>query len=66
MYWIRDTKEIMVNAKRGLDWESGIQNGYDPEKSDYPIIKGNYSTMWTMESGKWKIKLQLFVTLNEP
>jgi len=24
MYWIRDTKEIMVNAKRGLDWESGI------------------------------------------
>ena len=65
MYWIRDTKEIIVNAKRGLAWESGIWNGYDPEKSDDPIINGNYSAMWTLESGKWKIKSQLFVKLNE-
>ena len=27
MYWIRDTKEIIVNEKRGLAWENGIWNG---------------------------------------
>jgi len=65
MYWIRRTNEIVVNRKRGLAWESGIWNGYDPEKGDDSIVSGNYSAMWTKESGEWKIKSQLFVTLNE-
>ncbi|QIA07180.1 YybH family protein [Draconibacterium halophilum] len=65
MYWIRDTKEIIVNIERGLAWESGVWNGYDPEKSNNSIINGNYSAMWTKESGIWKIKSQLFVTINE-
>ncbi len=26
MYWIRDTKEITVNANRGLAWETGFWN----------------------------------------
>ena len=65
MYWIRDTKEITVYTKRGLAWESGIWNGYDPEKSHNAIINGNYSAMWTKESGIWKIKSQLFVTTDE-
>jgi len=65
MYWIRDAKEIIVNEKRGLAWESGIWNGYDPEKGDDSIVNGNYSAMWTKESGIWKIKSQLFVTINE-
>lgn len=65
MYWIRDSKEIIVYTKRGLAWESGIWNGYDPEKSNYSIINGNYSAMWTKESGIWKIKSQLFVTTDE-
>jgi ketosteroid isomerase-like protein len=65
MYWIRETKEIKVNEKRGLAWENGIWNGYDPEKSDNSIVNGNYSAMWTKESGVWKIKSQLFVTLSE-
>lgn len=65
MYWIRETKEIEVNKKRSLAWENGIWNGYDPEKSDNSIIHGNYSAMWTKESGVWKIKSQLFVTLSE-
>ncbi|MCW5518102.1 nuclear transport factor 2 family protein [Muriicola sp. Z0-33] len=64
MYWVRDTKEIVVNEKRGLAWESGIWNAYDPEKGDHSIIKGNYSAMWTKESQGWKIKSQLFVSLN--
>ncbi len=65
MYWIRDTKEIIIYTKRGLAWESGIWHGYDAEKSDNSIINGNYSAMWTKESGIWKIKSQLFVTINE-
>jgi len=65
MYWIRETKELKVNEKRGLAWENGIWNGYDPEKSDNSIVNGNYSAMWTKESGAWKIKSQLFVTLSE-
>ncbi|MEJ2003984.1 MAG: nuclear transport factor 2 family protein [Cyclobacteriaceae bacterium] len=64
MYWIRETKEITVNTKRGLAWESGIWNGFDPKESDNSLINGNYSAMWTKESGIWKIKSQLFVTIN--
>ena len=65
MYWIRETEEISVNAIRGLAWETGIWKGYNPEKSEKPLINGNYSAMWTKESGGWKIKSQLFVTLDE-
>ncbi|TMM51449.1 nuclear transport factor 2 family protein [Maribacter algarum] len=64
MYWIRDTKEVLVNEKRGLAWENGIWNAYDPEKGSQSIINGNYSAMWTKESDGWKIKPQLFVSLN--
>ncbi len=65
MYWVRSTQEIEVNEKRGLAWENGTWNGYDPEKSDDAIVGGNYSAMWTKDSGAWKIKSQLFVTLEE-
>jgi len=65
MYWIRDTKDIIINTKRGLAWETGVWNGYDPEKGEDAIVNGNYSAMWTKESGVWKIKSQLFVTLGE-
>ena len=65
MYWIRDTKEIVVNSKRGLAWESGNWRGYDPDKSEDPVVSGKYSAMWTKASGSWKIKSQLFVTLSE-
>lgn len=65
MYWIRETKEIIINEKSSLAWESGIWNGYDPQKSDDSIVNGNYSAMWIKESGVWKIKSQLFVTLGE-
>lgn len=65
MFWIRETNEIKVNEKRGLAWENGIWNGYDPEKGEDSIVNGNYSAMWTKESGVWKIKSQLFVTLGE-
>lgn len=63
MYWVRDAKEIVVNEKRGLAWETGIWNGYDPKIGSHSIINGNYSAMWTKESEGWKIKSQLFVTL---
>lgn len=64
MHWIRSTKEIVVNEKRGLAWENGIWNAYNPEKGSHSIFYGNYSAMWTKESGEWKIKSQLFVALD--
>ncbi len=65
LYWIRNTKEIIVYTERGLAWESGVWNGYHPEISNNSTINGNYSAMWTKESGIWKIKSQLFVTIDE-
>jgi hypothetical protein len=65
MYWVRDSKEIVVNTSRGLAWETGVWNGYDPDRGQEPVIHGNYSAMWTKASGTWKIKSQLFVTLGE-
>jgi hypothetical protein len=65
MYWIRKTKEIIVNKKSSLAWENGIWNGYNIEKGDDSIVNWNYSAMWTEESGVWKIKSQLFVMLGE-
>lgn len=62
MFWVRSPKEIDVNKERGLAWESGTWNGYT-EGSDQPVVGGKYSAMWTKESGEWKIKSQLFVTL---
>jgi uncharacterized protein (TIGR02246 family) len=63
MYWVRSPKEITVNAQNGLAWETGIWNGYDPEKGPDAVVGGNYSAMWTKASGSWKIKSQLFVAL---
>lgn len=65
MYWVRDTKEIFINAKGGLAWENGTWNGYDPDRTEDPVINGKYSAMWTKASGNWKIKSQLFVSLDE-
>ena len=65
MYWVRETKEIIVNEKKGVAWENGIWNGYDLEKGENSIVNGNYSAMWTKEYGNRKIKSQLFVTLSE-
>ncbi|WP_281542573.1 YybH family protein [Maribacter aestuarii] len=64
MYWVRHTKEIIVNEKRRLAWENGVWNAYDPEEGNHSIISGNYSAMWTKESDGWKIKSQLFVSLD--
>lgn len=64
MYWIRSTEEVIVNEKRGLAWEHGFWNAYDPSKGTHSIVNGNYAAMWTKDSGEWKIKSQLFVSLD--
>ncbi len=63
MYWVRTPSEITVNEVSGLAWETGTWKGYDPSKGTYSIVGGNYSAMWTRETGRWKIKSQLFVSL---
>ncbi len=65
MYWVRTAKEIIVNEKTGLAWESGTWKGYNPKKGDNAIVGGNYSAMWTKKAEQWKIKSQLFVTLED-
>lgn len=63
MYWVRTPSEIRVNETKGLAWETGTWKGVDPSKGPEVIVGGNYSAMWTRASGDWKIKSQLFVTL---
>lgn len=67
MYWIRTPIDIEVNEQSGLAWETGTwkgsQGGDDAQTGDNSMIGGNYSAMWTKESGVWLIKSQLFVTL---
>ena len=65
MYWVRTTTDILVNDKKGLAWEHGSWKGYDPDQGAEAVVGGNYPAMWTKTSGEWKIKSQLFVTLEE-
>jgi ketosteroid isomerase-like protein len=66
MYWVRTPSVVSVNAAAGLAWETGTWKGYDPAAGEKPVVGGNYSAMWTRASGDWKIKSQLFVSLEEP
>lgn len=64
VYFIRKTKEIIVNETLGLAWEQGTWKGHDSRNNNKITNSGNYSAMWTKVSGTWLIKSQLFVTLN--
>jgi ketosteroid isomerase-like protein len=67
IYWVRTPIDIEVNEETGLAWETGIWKGIlkedDPQKGGNSMMGGNYSAMWTKESGVCLIKSQLFVTL---
>lgn len=63
MYWVRTPDEIVVNETNGLAWENGTWKGYDPDKGSAPVVGGRYAAMWTRAGGSWKIKSQLFVSL---
>ena len=65
MYWVRTPDEIIVNSSAKLAWENGSWKGFTSESGNNPVVGGNYSAMWTKESGMWKIKSELFVTLEE-
>lgn len=62
MYWIRTPKEVLVNSKTQLAWETGTWKGYN-EGTEEPVVGGKYSAQWTKASGTWLIQSQLFVTL---
>lgn len=63
MYWVRTPGEIDVNTKLGLAWEMGTWKGYTVDSGDKPVTGGKYSAQWAKINGVWKIKSQLFVTL---
>lgn len=62
MYWVRTPSEIDVNTKLELAWEMGNWKGYTID-SDKVFAGGKYSAQWAKINGVWKIKSQLFVTL---
>ncbi len=64
MYWIRTPLEIEVNTQLELAWETGIWKGYT-ESGEKSVTGGKYSAQWAKTDGVWKIKAQLFVTLEE-
>lgn len=59
----RTPSAISVNKNQGLAWETGAWKGYDPGKGEEALVGGNYAAMWTRESGEWKIKSELFMSL---
>lgn len=63
MYWVRTPSEIDVNTKLGLGYEMGTWKGYNSDTGDKPVVGGKYSAQWAKINGVWKIKSQLFVTL---
>lgn len=63
MYWVRTPGEIDINTKLGLAWEMGTWKGYNMDTGDKPVVGGKYSAQWAKINGVWKIKSQLFVTL---
>jgi ketosteroid isomerase-like protein len=63
MYWVRTPSEIDVNTKLGLAWEMGTWKGYNIDTGDKAVVGGKYSAQWAKINGVWKIKSQLFVTL---
>lgn len=65
-YWVRTPGEIIVNEEQGLAWERGVWHGYDADDQagEQVLFQGNYAAMWMKKEGAWKIKSQLFVTLN--
>jgi len=63
MYWVRTPGEIDINTKLGLAWEMGTWKGYNIDTGDKSVVGGKYSAQWAKINGIWKIKSQLFVTL---
>lgn len=62
MYWVRTPTEIEVNSSLGLAWETGTWKGYT-ESGVNSVTGGKYSAHWSKIEGAWRIKSQLFVTL---
>lgn len=63
MYWVRTPGEIDINTKLGLAWEMGTWKGYNIDTGDKVVTGGKYAAQWAKINGVWKIKSQLFVTL---
>lgn len=63
IYFVRTSLEVEVNPERGLAWERGTWKGYDSEKGDTATTGGRYAAQWTKANGEWRIRSELFVTL---
>jgi len=63
LYFVRVTKEILLNEDGNSAWEQGTWTALRSKTSNWESYGGNYSALWVKEERKWKIKSQLFVKL---
>jgi uncharacterized protein (TIGR02246 family) len=61
VYFVRSPDQIQTGKERA--WEQGTWKGYDPQRGPEPVVGGSYAAMWVKEGETWRIKSQLFVTL---
>ena len=63
LYFVRISIDVQVNAERGLAWELGTWKGHDVRQGERAITGGRYAAQWSKVNGEWRIRSELFVTL---
>ena len=56
--YIREPKEIVISNNDTLAWEEGKCTGNHSYSNG-----GNYAAMWIKRNGNWRLKAELFVSL---
>ena len=63
IYFVRTSSEITTNRANDRAWEKGTWKGYRPKTKGWSQPQGNYAAMWVLQNGEWKIRSELFVTI---
>ena len=63
LFFVRKTKRLSFHKNGGRVWEEGGWTGFRPDTPDWQQPKGKYAAMWVKVEGVWKIRSELFVTL---
>jgi ketosteroid isomerase-like protein len=58
--YVREPSEILISDNDTLAWETGKWKAINSYSKG-----GNYSAMWRKSNGNWKIRAELFVSLND-
>ena len=63
MLYVRTPTRIVVSNNWPLAWEEGTWTGTASGVQSTPTLSGRYSAQWVNEDGRWRIRSELFVTL---